>query len=232
MKHIIEKHWKDKLGSFNFNKTNIKDKFYVLSMFPYPSGHLHMGHVRVYSISDAMARFYRLQGKNVLHPMGWDAFGLPAENAALQRQIPADEWTKQNIQHMKDQLDTLGCSFDWECELATCNPDYYKWTQKLFLMLHEDGLVYQKEAVVNWDPVDKTVLADEQVDGAGCSWRSGAKVEKKLLRQWFVKTTKFAKNLLDGLDDPTLEEWRDIIKLQKHWIGECDGYNFKLIVEG
>ncbi|CAO1415945.1 unnamed protein product [Diamesa serratosioi] len=228
MKKDIEKHWKNKLGSNKFDATNAKDKFYVLSMFPYPSGNLHMGHVRVYSISDAMSRFYRLNGKNVFHPMGWDAFGLPAENAAIQRQIPAEDWTKQNITHMKDQLNNLGCSFDWNSELATCNPDYYKWTQKLFLMLYNDGLAYQKEATVNWDPVDKTVLADEQVDSHGCSWRSGAKVEKKLLRQWFIKTTKYAKNLLEGLSDPSLEDWKDITKLQKHWIGDCNGYNFDL----
>jgi len=228
MKLDIEQHWRGKLGKQQFDPKNSSKKHYVLSMFPYPSGSLHMGHVRVYAISDAMARFHRLNGKNVFHPMGWDAFGLPAENAAIQRQIPADEWTTTNIQHMKKQLDDLGCSFDWQSELATCDPSYYKWTQKLFLMLLEDGLAYQKEATVNWDPVDKTVLADEQVDDKGCSWRSGAKVEKKLLRQWFVKTTKFAKPLLDGLDDPILQDWRDIVKLQKHWIGECDGWNFEL----
>jgi leucyl-tRNA synthetase len=187
-----------------------------------------MGHVRVYSISDAIARYYRLTGKNVFHPMGWDAFGLPAENAAIQRKIPAVEWTQQNIEHMKQQMTELGCSFDWESELATCDPEYYKWTQKLFLLLFQEGLAYQREAIVNWDPVDKTVLADEQVDESGCSWRSGAKVEKKLLRQWFIKTTKFAEELYNGLDDPILKDWRDIVVLQKHWIGECDGWNFSL----
>jgi leucyl-tRNA synthetase len=228
MKKTIEEHWRGKLGEKRFDPTNPKDKCYVLSMFPYPSGHLHMGHVRVYTISDAIARFYRLNGKNVFHPMGWDAFGLPAENAAIQRQIPADEWTKQNIEHMKQQLTELGCSFDWQAELATCDPSYYKWTQKLFLLLYNDGLAYQREATVNWDPVDKTVLADEQVDANGCSWRSGAKVEKKLLRQWFIKTSKFAEKLFAGLDDPILQDWRDIVKLQKHWIGHCDGWNFDL----
>lgn len=200
-------------------------------MFPYPSGHLHMGHVRVYTISDAMARFHRMNGFNVLHPMGWDAFGLPAENAAIQNNIPAKIWTQKNIKHMKEQLKNLQCSFDWDCELATCSPEYYKWTQTLFLMLYKDGLAYQNEASVNWDPIDKTVLADEQVDVNGCSWRSGAKVEKKMLRQWFIRTTKFAKSLLDGLDDTKLEDWKDIIKLQKHWIGDCNGYNFNLNVE-
>lgn len=230
MKKEIEDYWREKLGEKRFDSNNTKDKFYVLSMFPYPSGFLHMGHVRVYTISDAIARFYRLNGKNVFHPMGWDAFGLPAENAAIQRQIPADEWTKVNIAHMKKQLSELGCSFDWQAELATCDPSYYKWTQKLFLMLFNEGLAYQREATVNWDPVDKTVLADEQVDVNGCSWRSGAKVEKKLLRQWFIRTTKFSEQLLAGLDDSTLQDWRDIVKLQKHWIGECDGWNFDLKV--
>lgn len=230
MKLQIEEHWRDKLSEKRFDPSNVKDKMYVLSMFPYPSGHLHMGHVRVYTISDAIARFYRLNGKNVFHPMGWDAFGLPAENAAIQRQIPADEWTVDNIKHMKKQLGGLGCSFDWQAELATCDPTYYKWTQKLFLMLYNDGLAYQREATVNWDPVDKTVLADEQVDANGCSWRSGAKVEKKLLKQWFLKATKFSEQLLNSLDDPILQDWRDIVNLQKHWIGECDGWNFDLTV--
>ncbi|KAJ8954021.1 hypothetical protein NQ318_004314 [Aromia moschata] len=200
-------------------------------MFPYPSGSLHMGHVRVYTISDTVARYQKMNGKNVIHPIGWDAFGLPAENAAIDRQIAPDLWTKQNISYMKTQLQKLSCSFAWDREIATCDPEYYRWTQDLFLKLYDAGLVYQKEALVNWDPVDQTVLADEQVDENGCSWRSGAKVERKLLKQWFVKTTKFAKDLLDGLDDTSLQDWRDIIKLQKHWIGECDGvsFDFKII---
>lgn len=232
MKKSIENYWRDKLSIKKFDPNDVKNKFYVLSMFPYPSGNLHMGHVRVYTISDAIARFYRLNGKNVFHPMGWDAFGLPAENAAIQRKLPAGDWTKQNIEHMKNQLTELGCSFDWQAELATCDPSYYKWTQKLFLMLYDAGLVYQREATVNWDPVDCTVLAHEQVDANGYSWRSGAKVQKKLLKQWFVRTTKFSEQLLQGLDDPILQDWRDIVKLQKHWIGECDGYNFELTVKG
>lgn len=232
LKLQIESKWRDKLGQHRFDPSSTKPKRYVLAMFPYPSGNLHMGHVRVYTISDAMARFYRLNGANVLHPMGWDAFGLPAENAAIQRKIPANQWTEQNIAQMRKQLNMMQFSFDWESELATCDPKYYRWTQKLFLMLYEDGLAYQREAVVNWDPVDQTVLADEQVDNNGCSWRSGAQVEKKVLRQWFIKTTKFAKPLLDGLSDPTLEDWKDIIKLQKHWIGDCDGYVFELKVLG
>lgn len=160
--------------------------------------------------------------------MGWDAFGLPAENAAIQRNTPASEWTQENIQHMKKQLTELGCSFDWQAELATCDPSYYKWTQKLFLMMYDDGLVYQREATVNWDPIDNTVLANEQVDANGCSWRSGAKVEKKLLKQWFVKTTKFSEQLYGSLSDPILQDWRDIAKIQKHWIAEPNGWNFEL----
>lgn len=163
--------------------------------------------------------------------MGWDAFGLPAENAAIQRNIPADRWTNENIAHMKEQLEEFGCSFDWDREISTCDSNYYRWTQELFLKLFSAGLAYQKEALVNWDPIDKTVLADEQVDANGCSWRSGAKVEKKVLKQWFIKTTKFAKQLYDGLSDPTLEDWKDIVTLQKHWIGECNGYSFDLQVK-
>lgn len=208
-----------------FSEDSEKQKFYALSMFPYPSGTLHMGHVRVYSISDTIARFHKMTGKNVLHPMGWDAFGLPAENAALQRGLNPDDWTQMNIASMKESMEELNLGLDWEREFATCDSDYYKWTQYLFLKLHENGLVYQKKAFVNWDPIDKTVLADEQVDHDGKSWRSGAKVEKKLLKQWFIRTTRFSKRLYDGLDDPNLLDWRDIIKVQKHWIGECTGTN-------
>lgn len=212
-----------------FDTKQAANKYYVLSMFPYPSGNLHMGHVRVYTISDAVARFHRMCGKNVFQPIGWDSFGLPAENAANQRGVEPAEWTRHNTAQMKQQLQRLGCSFDWTHEMSTCTPQYYKWTQNLFLMLHKKGLAYQNEALVNWDPVDKTVLADEQVDANGCSWRSGAKVEKKLLKQWFIRTSAYAKQLLDGLDDPTLRDWRDIINLQRHWIGECDGYAFTLL---
>ncbi|XP_055373598.1 leucine--tRNA ligase, mitochondrial [Condylostylus longicornis] len=228
IKTNIEKYWQDEVNKGEFHPQNVtKDnKFYVLSMFPYPSGNLHMGHVRVYTISDAMARYYRMNGKNVFHPIGWDAFGLPAENAAIERKIDPAEWTKQNIKQMREQLKKLGCSFDWDHEIATSHKEYYKWTQKLFLLMYEKGLAYQKNELVNWDPIDKTVLAHEQVDINGRSWRSGAKVEKKMLKQWFIKTTKFAKQLLDGLDDPILQEWRDIKNLQRHWIGECDGYSF------
>ncbi|KAH8302163.1 hypothetical protein KR044_003397 [Drosophila immigrans] len=229
VKHRIESHWSKQMCHGQFDAKQSANKYYVLSMFPYPSGNLHMGHVRVYTISDAVARFHRMCGKNVFQPIGWDSFGLPAENAANQRGVEPADWTQQNIAQMKQQLQRLGCSFDWTHELSTSSPEYYKWTQSLFLLLHKHGLAYQNEALVNWDPVDKTVLADEQVDANGCSWRSGAKVEKKLLKQWFIRTTAYAKRLLDGLEDPTLRDWRDIINLQRHWIGECDGYVFSLL---
>nr|CAI5843216.1 unnamed protein product [Callosobruchus analis] len=227
IKHMIEEKWKDNIVPNGFEEgEKCKEKYYVLPMFPYPSGSLHMGHVRVYTISDAVARYQRMNNKNVIHPIGWDAFGLPAENAAIERKIAPNVWTNQNIAHMKKQLQQLGCSFEWEREFATCDPKYYRWTQELFLKLYDKGLIYQRKALVNWDPIDQTVLADEQVDENGCSWRSGAKVEKKLLKQWFIRTTKFAKSLFDNLDSSKLHDWRDIIKLQKHWIGECNGVNF------
>lgn len=201
-----------------------KKKFYVLSMFPYPSGRLHMGHVRVYTISDTIAQFQRMRGHKVLNPMGWDAFGLPAENAAIERGLDPEHWTKSNIQSMREQLKSLGLCFNWDREVTTCLPDYYKWTQYLFVKLYEAGLAYQKEALVNWDPVDQTVLADEQVDENDCSWRSGARVEQKLLRQWFIKTTNYAKPLLDALAD--LPEWYGVKAMQANWIGECSGCYF------
>ncbi|XP_053489842.1 probable leucine--tRNA ligase, mitochondrial [Ictalurus furcatus] len=201
-----------------------KKKFYVLSMFPYPSGRLHLGHVRVYTISDTIAQFQRMRGHKVLNPMGWDAFGLPAENAAIEHGLNPEHWTKSNIQSMREQLNSLGLCFNWDREVTTCLPDYYKWTQYLFVKLYEAGLAYQKEALVNWDPVDQTVLADEQVDENGCSWRSGAHVEQKLLRQWFIKTTNYAKPLLDALAD--LPEWYGVKAMQANWIGECSGCYF------
>ncbi|KAJ9592009.1 hypothetical protein L9F63_001448, partial [Diploptera punctata] len=231
IKHSIEQRWQHKLQAPIFDNDSSKEKFYVLSMFPYPSGQLHMGHVRVYTISDTMARFFRMNGKQVIHPMGWDAFGLPAENAAIDRGIQPASWTRQNVEHMKEQLNKLGCSFEWDREIATCDPEYYHWTQYLFLKMYEAGFVYRKEALVNWDPVDQTVLADEQVDDKGCSWRSGAKVQKKLFKQWFIRTTTFAKSLWDGLDDPILKDWRDITILQKHWIGDCNGTRFEFELE-
>jgi leucyl-tRNA synthetase len=197
-------------------------KFYALSMFPYPSGNLHMGHVRVYTIVDVIARRARMQGYRVLNPMGWDAFGLPAENAAIERGIPPATWTYANIAQMRSQLDQLGISFDWDKEVTTCSPDYYRWTQWIFLQFFEAGLAYQKEATVNWDPIDQTVLANEQVDSEGKSWRSGAKVERRLLRQWFFKITDYAEPLLQDLDQ--LSGWPDRVKtMQANWIGKSSG---------
>ncbi|XP_005999052.1 probable leucine--tRNA ligase, mitochondrial [Latimeria chalumnae] len=209
-----------------------KSKFYILSMFPYPSGKLHLGHVRVYTICDTIAHFQRMRGKQVLNPMGWDAFGLPAENAAIERGLDPEEWTKSNITHMRKQLHSLSLCFDWEQEVTTCQPDYYIWTQYLFIKLYEAGLAYQKEALVNWDPVDQTVLADEQVDERGYSWRSGARVEQKYLKQWFIKTTNYAKPLLDALAD--LPKWYGVKRMQANWIGECTGcyFDFQLKVDG
>uniref|UniRef100_A0A8C5WIA1 leucine--tRNA ligase n=1 Tax=Leptobrachium leishanense TaxID=445787 RepID=A0A8C5WIA1_9ANUR len=209
-----------------------KPKFYVLSMFPYPSGKLHMGHVRVYTISDAVARFQRMSGKQVINPMGWDAFGLPAENAAIERGLQPNSWTQSNIQDMREQLERIGLCFSWDREITTCSEDYYKWTQYLFNKMYEAGLVYQKEALVNWDPVDQTVLANEQVDENGCSWRSGAKVEQKYLKQWFIKTTVFAKAMRDALAD--LPEWYGVKSMQANWIGECTGcfFDCELKVDG
>ncbi|PIK85241.1 leucyl-tRNA synthetase [Synechococcus sp. 63AY4M2] len=197
-------------------------KFYALSMFPYPSGSLHMGHVRNYTITDVIARHKRMQGYAVLHPMGWDAFGLPAENAAIDRGIPPAKWTYQNIAQMRDQLQRLGLSYDWEREITTCAPDYYKWTQWLFLQFFKAGLAYQKEASVNWDPVDQTVLANEQVDAEGRSWRSGARVEKRLLKQWFLKITAYADQLLADLEK--LSGWPErVLTMQENWIGQSVG---------
>ncbi|ERE74730.1 putative leucyl-tRNA synthetase [Cricetulus griseus] len=209
-----------------------KPKFYVLSMFPYPSGKLHMGHIRVYTLSDTIARFQKMRGMQVINPMGWDAFGLPAENAAIERNLHPESWTQSNIKYMRKQLDRLGLCFSWDREITTCLPDYYKWTQYLFIKLYEAGLAYQKEALVNWDPVDQTVLANEQVNEYGCSWRSGAKVEKKYLRQWFIKTTAYAKAMQDALAD--LPEWYGIKGMQAHWIGDCVGCHleFTLKVDG
>ncbi|XP_072709891.1 leucine--tRNA ligase, mitochondrial isoform X3 [Ciconia boyciana] len=206
-----------------------RPKFYVLSMFPYPSGKLHMGHVRVYTISDAVARFQKMRGMQVINPMGWDAFGLPAENAAVEHGLHPASWTQSNIQHMRQQFDALGLSFTWEREITTCLPEYYKWTQYLFLKLFEAGIVYQKEALVNWDPVDQTVLANEQVDDNGCSWRSGAKVEQKYLKQWFIKTTAYAKAMFDGLSD--LPQWYGIKEMQANWIGDCVGCSLDFLLK-
>ncbi|KAJ2779087.1 Leucyl-tRNA synthetase, mitochondrial [Coemansia javaensis] len=197
---------------------------YILVMFPYPSGALHMGHVRVYTISDMLARFHRMRGRYVIHPMGWDAFGLPAENAAIERGVAPAEWTRGNIAAMKEQLGRILADFDWDREIATCDPSYYKWTQHIFLQLLKHGMVYRKEAVVNWDPVDQTVLANEQVDRDGRSWRSGAVVERRKLEQWFARITAYAQDLLDDLDSL---DWPEHVKaMQANWIGRSEGAEF------
>jgi len=202
-----------------------KEKFYCLSMFPYPSGKLHMGHVRNYTIGDVIARYQRLLGKNVLQPMGWDAFGLPAEGAAIKNNMAPAKWTYSNIEYMKKQLKLLGFGYDWEREFATCQPDYYRWEQWMFTELFKKGLVYKKNSMVNWDPVDKTVLANEQViDGKG--WRSGAVVEKREIPQWFIKITDYAQELLDELDN--LPHWPEKVKtMQRNWIGRSEGVEIK-----
>jgi leucyl-tRNA synthetase len=216
-----QKAWTEQ-GLAKTSEATDKPKFYALSMFPYPSGNLHMGHVRVYTIVDVIARIRRMQGFRVLNPMGWDAFGLPAENAAIERGIHPAKWTYQNIDQMRQQLDQLGISFDWEREVTTCAPDYYKWTQWIFLQFFQAGLAYQKDATVNWDPIDQTVLANEQVDSEGRSWRSGAKVERKQLRQWFFKITDYADQLLKDLDK--LTGWPEKVRLmQANWIGKSTG---------
>ncbi len=222
--------WADK-GLDKAPESSDKPKFYALSMFPYPSGNLHMGHVRNYTITDVIARLKRMQGHRVLHPMGWDAFGLPAENAAIDRGIHPATWTYQNIDQMRQQLQQLGLSYDWDREVATCSPDYYRWTQWIFLQFFQAGLAYQKESAVNWDPIDQTVLANEQVDNEGRSWRSGAKVERKLLRQWFFKITDYAEQLLADLD--TLDGWPDRVKtMQANWIGKSTGATLEFPIVG
>jgi len=216
--------WND-IGSFNVTVDPSKPKYYVLEMFPYPSGRIHMGHVRNYTLGDLVARYKRARGFNVLHPMGWDAFGLPAENAAIANNVPPAQWTKENITNMRDQLKSMGLSYDWTRELATCDPDYYQHEQKMFLDFLKAGLVYRKESWVNWDPKENTVLANEQViDGKG--WRSGADVEKRKLSQWFMKITEYADDLLDSLKD--LERWPDRVRLmQENWIGRSEGAHIK-----
>lgn len=216
----VQQHWTDN-KTFKVTEDASKEKFYCLSMLPYPSGRLHMGHVRNYTIGDVVSRFQRLNGKNVMQPMGWDAFGLPAENAAIKNNTAPAKWTYENIEYMKNQLNSLGFGYDWDREVATCTPEYYRWEQWFFTKLYEKGLVYKKTATVNWDPVDQTVLANEQViDGRG--WRSGALVEQKEIPQWFIKITDYAEELLADLDQ--LEDWPEQVKtMQKNWIGRSEG---------
>ena len=215
-----QKYWHDN-KSFVVIEDRRKEKFFCLSMLPYPSGKLHMGHVRNYSIGDVIYRYQKMLGKNVLQPIGWDAFGLPAENAAIKNQVPPARWTYENIGHMKEQLIELGFGYDWSREIATCHPEYYRWEQWFFVKLFNKGLVYKKKAVVNWDPVDQTVLANEQVvEGRG--WRSGAPIEKKEISQWYMKITDYADELLDDIEK--LDGWPEAVKtMQKNWIGKSVG---------
>jgi leucyl-tRNA synthetase len=228
----VEEKWQQYWGKekiFSTKLDNNKEKFYCLEMFPYPSGKIHMGHVRNYTIGDVLARYKALQNFNVLHPMGWDSFGMPAENAARQNKLDPKTWTEKNISVMKSQLKKLGLSIDWDKEISTCSPDYYKHQQEFFLELYDKGLVYRKESYVNWDPIDNTVLANEQViDGKG--WRSGAIVERKKLNQWFFKITKFSKELLESLD--SLKDWPNKVKvMQKNWIGKSFGCEIKFKIQ-
>ena len=224
-----QKHWSDS-KCFEVGEDTDKEKFYCLTMFPYPSGKLHMGHVRVFTISDVIARFQRMQGKHVLQPMGWDAFGMPAENAAIKNNVPPAKWTYANIADMRAQMDRLGYAYDWSRELTTCRPEYYRWEQWLFTKMFKKGLVYRKNSIVNWDPVDQTVLANEQViDGRG--WRSDALVERREIPQWFMKITAYADELLDELD--RMPGWPDSVKtMQRNWIGRSEGVELTFDVAG
>jgi len=223
----VQQEW-DREEAFRAYEQEGAEKFYCLSMLPYPSGALHMGHVRNYTIGDVISRYHRMCGKNVLQPMGWDAFGLPAENAAIKNNTAPAKWTYANIEHMRRQLKRLGFAYDWSREFATCDPDYYRWEQLMFTRLMKKGLAYRKNAEVNWDPVDQTVLANEQVvDGRG--WRSGAVVERRSISQWFLKITDYAEELLQGLDE--LEGWPDSVKtMQRNWIGRSEGAEFEMKV--
>ncbi|KAF4452031.1 leucyl-tRNA synthetase, mitochondrial [Fusarium austroafricanum] len=235
---LIDKKWRkrwkesNEAGEASEKLADSPDKHFVLPMFPYPSGTLHLGHLRVYSIADVVARFRTLKGENVMLPMGWDAFGLPAENAAIERGVAPEKWTTSNMAKMKEQLEHMNGSWDWDRELSTCDPAFYKHTQKLFLMLHERGLAYQAEAEVNWDPVDKTVLANEQVDADGFSWRSGVKVEKRKLKQWFFRISEFREALLEELEALAKENaWPErVLAQQKNWLGKSTGVSVKFPV--
>lgn len=217
--------------AFEVSEDPERPKYYCLSMFPYPSGSLHMGHVRNYTIGDVISRFKRMRGFNVLQPMGWDAFGLPAENAAIKNKVAPANWTYKNIAEMREQLQKLGLAYDWSRELATCTPEYYRWEQWFFTQLVKKGLAYKKMAVVNWDPVEETVLANEQVDANGCGWRSGAKVERREIPQWFLKITQYAEELLAETDK--LDGWPEAVRTQqKNWIGRSEGVEFDFSLAG
>ncbi|MEO1881648.1 MAG: leucine--tRNA ligase, partial [Methylococcales bacterium] len=223
----VQQSWEDS-GVFNVTEDADKEKYYCLSMFPYPSGNLHMGHVRNYTIGDVISRFQRMLGKNVMQPMGWDAFGLPAENAAMQHNVHPADWTYRNIEYMRDQLKRLGFGYDWDRELATCDPDYYRWEQWFFLKLLEKDLVYKKTSPVNWCPNDKTVLANEQVID-GCCWRCDTAVEKKEISQWFLRITAYADELLESLTE--LDGWPEQVRtMQVNWIGRSEGVEMDFAV--
>ena len=220
LEQAVQEHWLAN-KSFAVQQDDTREKFYCLAMFPYPSGQLHMGHVRNYTIGDVIARYQRMQGKNVLQPMGWDAFGLPAENAAIKHNVPPAQWTAQNIDYMREQLQQLGFAYDWDRELATCDPDYYRWEQWFFTRLFEKGLAYKKKAEVNWCETDQTVLANEQVVD-GCCWRCDNPVERREIDQWFLKITDYAEQLLTDLD--TLDQWPEQVRtMQRNWIGRSEG---------
>ncbi len=222
LERAAQEHWLEN-NSFAVQQDDAREKFYCLAMFPYPSGKLHMGHVRNYTIADVIARYQRMQGRNVLQPMGWDAFGLPAENAAIQNNVPPARWTAQNIEYMRDQLRQLGFAYDWDRELATCDPDYYRWEQWFFTRLFDKGLAYRKQAEVNWCETDQTVLANEQVVD-GCCWRCDNPVERREIDQWFIKITDYAQQLLDDLDG--LDQWPEQVRtMQRNWIGRSEGVN-------
>jgi leucyl-tRNA synthetase len=229
VERTAREYW-DSSRTFEVGEDPDKDKFYCLTMFPYPSGQLHMGHVRVFTINDVIARYQRLQGKHVLQPMGWDAFGMPAENAAIKRGVPPAQWTYRNIDYMRGQLKRLGYGYDWTREITTCRPEYYRWEQWLFTKMFEKGLVYRKNSIVNWDPVDQTVLANEQViDGRG--WRSDAPVERREIPQWFMRITAYADELLDNLE--RMDGWPEPVKtMQRNWIGRSEGIELSFDVEG
>ena len=229
LERAAQAYW-DAERCFEVTEDPSREKFYSLTMFPYPSGQLHMGHVRVFTINDVIARYQRMRGKHVLQPMGWDAFGMPAENAAIKRGVPPAKWTYDNIDYMRQQLKRLGYAYDWTREVTTCRPEYYRWEQWLFTRLFKKGLVYRKNSIVNWDPVDQTVLANEQViDGRG--WRSDALIERREIPQWFMKITAYADELLEYLDK--LDGWPDPVKImQRNWIGRSEGLELSFEVEG
>jgi len=229
----IEKSWQDTWlnnATYKVSMNNDKEKYYVLEMFPYPSGRIHMGHVRNYSIGDVVARYKRFRGYNVLHPMGWDSFGLPAENAAIKNETHPARWTYENIDYMRNQLRQLGLSYDWDREIATCNPKYYRWEQQIFLEMYEKGLVYQKTTTVNWCQSCHTVLANEQVIEGAC-WRCDEMVEARKMNGWFFKITDYAEELLESLD--TLGGWpAKVVTMQRNWIGKSTGLQCDFPVEG